>query len=185
MNRVGDSSKRTSGKTSTTLPGNRPGSLQAMTDSAYLAEEGRAARAAMSKALANLKHHAAGIADVRPIVKKHPWLTLATAATAGFVAVSTLPTKEEKALKKLAELHRLLNPSVNSSGDPSEKGNGHAPHPPDEGPSILRTIMRHLINIMAPMISSAVTAAFAPPPPQPQPVHPTAAEAATTGDVAT
>ena len=63
------------------------------------------------KIYSGLKGALAEGADPRLWARQYPWATLGVSAIAGFVATSILvPSREQQALKKLAEIERALNP---------------------------------------------------------------------------
>ena len=69
------------------------------------------ARAAIGRVMNDLKGALADGADPRVWMQQYPWATLGVAAVAGFVATTVLvPSREQQALKKLAEIERALNP---------------------------------------------------------------------------
>jgi hypothetical protein len=69
------------------------------------------ARAAIGRVVSELKGALAEGADPRAWMQQYPWATMGAAAVAGFVATTMLvPSREQQALKKLAEIERALNP---------------------------------------------------------------------------
>src|SRR5215213_4928180 len=79
------------------------------------------AKAAIGRAVSELKSALAGGVDPRPWMKQYPWATLGASAVAGFVAASMLiPSKEEQALKKLAAIEKALNPPPPRRSEPPE-----------------------------------------------------------------
>ena len=69
------------------------------------------AKAAIGRVVNELNGALAEGADPRLWAKQYPWATLGVSAVAGFVAASMLvPSREQQALKKLAEIERALNP---------------------------------------------------------------------------
>ena len=69
------------------------------------------AKAAIARAMNDLKSALAEGADPRAWMQQYPWATMGAAAVAGFVATTMLvPSREQQALKKLAEIERALNP---------------------------------------------------------------------------
>ena len=69
------------------------------------------AKAAIGRAVTELKEALAQGADPRQWAKQYPWATLGVSALAGFAATAVLvPSREQQALKKLAEIERALNP---------------------------------------------------------------------------
>ena len=69
------------------------------------------AKAAIARVMNDLKGALAEGADPRAWMQQYPWATMGAAAVAGFVATTMLvPSREQQALKKLAEIERALNP---------------------------------------------------------------------------
>jgi hypothetical protein len=69
------------------------------------------AKAAIGRVMSDLKGALAEGADPRAWMQQYPWATMGVAAVAGFVATTMLvPSREQQALKKLAEIERALNP---------------------------------------------------------------------------
>lgn len=69
------------------------------------------AKAAIARAMNELKGALAEGVDPRAWMQQNPWATMGAAAVAGFVATTLLvPSREQQALKKLAEIERALNP---------------------------------------------------------------------------
>ena len=86
--------------------------------------------------------------------KEYPWVTVGTAAVAGFIAASSLiPSKEEQTLKKLAAIERALNPQPHAPEH--SQGNGKSE---PQGKSIVSTILHEVLAIARPAIVSLMTA---------------------------
>ena len=69
------------------------------------------AKAAVARAVKELTGAVAEGVDPRLWMKQYPWATLGASAVAGFVATTLLvPSREQQALKKLAEIEKALNP---------------------------------------------------------------------------
>src|SRR5215217_2801559 len=82
-----------------------------LSESAYLAQQANDARAAISRAVDDLKREMLHSVDPGAWMKTHPWATMGAAAVAGFVAAAaTIPSKEQAALKRLAEIEKALMP---------------------------------------------------------------------------
>src|SRR5437016_9533541 len=63
------------------------------------------AKAAIGRVVSEIKGALAEGADPRAWVQQYPWATLGASAVAGFVAATMLiPSREQQALKKLAEI---------------------------------------------------------------------------------
>ena len=77
----------------------------------YLTLQQEHAKAAIGRVVGELKTALAEGANPTEWAKQYPWATLGVSAVAGFVAASMLiPSREQQALKKLAEIERALNP---------------------------------------------------------------------------
>jgi hypothetical protein len=69
------------------------------------------AKAAIGRVVGEIKTALAEGANPTEWAKQYPWATLGVSAVAGFVAATMLvPSREQQALKKLAEIERALNP---------------------------------------------------------------------------
>jgi len=77
----------------------------------FLSLQQEHAKAAIGRVVSEIKGALAEGADPRTWVHQYPWATLGATAVAGFVAATMLiPSREQQALKKLAEIERALNP---------------------------------------------------------------------------
>jgi len=69
------------------------------------------AKAAIGRVVGELKEALAQGADPRAWMQQYPWATLGASAIAGFVATTMLVrSREQQALKRLAEIERAPNP---------------------------------------------------------------------------
>src|SRR5438132_512560 len=148
MNPADAASKSSSGTTSTTNRAGPPAGSKSpagnkkLGESAFLSAEARHARDAMGEAAARLKEHLKAAADPHWLTRRHPWAALGAAAVAGFAAgAAAIPSKEQQAMKKLAEFERLLHgPPPESAPPPPTSGNGRRERPGKE--SLLQTVIR-------------------------------------------
>jgi hypothetical protein len=132
-----------------------------LSESEFLAQQAQAAKDAMAKAWSEITSGLGKSADPRQWAKAHPWLTMASATVAGFVAASTLmPSKEEQALKKLAAIERALH--VNGH-DKQRNGDDR----PKEPGGLLYRIVQQVIGLIQPTIMAALNSHLAPPPQPP------------------
>lgn len=119
------------------------------TEAEYLAQQAQAAQDAMMQAWSELKSKLGQGVDPAAWAKQHPWIAVGGAAVAGFAATTALiPSKEQQALRKLAELERALHPP--------------APHPTNgdarkEKSSFLATIALEAFALLRPVLTSIVT----------------------------
>ena len=71
--------------------------------------QARHAKLAMGEALRDAKRHVANAADVRPVLRKHPYLTVGGSLAIGFVAAAALvPSKKQRAAARLRALERAV-----------------------------------------------------------------------------
>lgn len=91
---------------------NRPQPLHPESSEAdYLTLQQEHAKAAIARVMNEMKAALAEGANPTQWVHQYPWATLGASAVAGFVAATMLiPSREQQALKKLAEIERALNP---------------------------------------------------------------------------
>jgi hypothetical protein len=138
--------------TSTPPPDAKPESLS---ESEYLQQQAADARAAMGRALQEVKDRLLHGADPKLWAKQYPWITVGAAAVAGFAAAATLiPSKEEQALKKLAKIERALHPPPPPPRKHEDDGDGHH----EEKPGVMGALVRELIGTIRPALISMLTA---------------------------
>lgn len=78
-----------------------------LTEAEILQQEAAKARAAIGEAFADLGQSLKATVDPHQLTRDHPWVAISTAVVAGFAAAVTLiPSKEQQALRALAELER-------------------------------------------------------------------------------
>jgi hypothetical protein len=159
----------TSAGTSATGPMAPPTAKAEQTEAEYLADQSRAAQAAMRAALGDLqKGLAKGLNPLR-WTKDHPWLTLGAIAIGGFAtSAAVVPSREEQELRKLRRLHEAMRPPAPAAAE-SHPSNGNAAGKSTGG--LGRLLLRELIGlvrpIMAAILSEALGARSTPPPPAP------------------
>jgi len=121
------------------------------TESEYLAQQAQAAQAALRLAWDEFKGKVGHGVDPKAWAKQHPWFAIGGAAVAGFAATAALvPSKEEQALRKLAELERALHPPT-----PAQTKNGDAKR---EKAGLLTTILIETFAMLRPVLTSILTA---------------------------
>lgn len=118
---------------------------------------------ALSGAFSEMSKDLAQTADPRRWMQTHPWITLASAAVAGFAtAAVAVPSKEQQALKKLEAIeraiygHRRTDPAVRAEHLHDGDGDSAAAKP--HGGGILSRIISELIGALKPAIVSMITA---------------------------
>jgi len=119
------------------------------------------AKAAIGRAVSELKDALAQGVDPRPWMKNYPWATLGVSAVAGFVAASMLvPSKEEQALKKLAAIEKALNPPPprrQPDEDMSVDGKQGAKDYKSGRSGMLSALMGEVIGAVKPALISLLT----------------------------
>ncbi len=124
----------------------------------------------------DLKHELSTSVDPRAWMQVHPWTTMGAAAVTGFFAAAVaIPSKEQQALKRLAEIEKALMPRHPATGD-AEDGdvNGNSVRKAGQGGSFLAGLASQLLHAVQPVLMSAITAgvtakAAEPENPQPSP----------------
>jgi hypothetical protein len=121
------------------------------------------AKAAIGRAVSELKDALAQGANPAHLMKQYPWMTLGASAVAGFVAASMLvPSKEEQALKRLAAIEKALNPPPPRRSEPPEDvgsvdGKRGAQDYKSGRSGMLTAIMGEAIGAIKPMLISLLT----------------------------
>lgn len=125
-----------------------------LSESEYLAQQAAAAKAAIASTLGDIKGRLGETIDVRLWTRQHPWITLASAAVAGFAAASTLvPSKEQQALKKLAAIEEALRePRHEREGHDGHSEDGKAPHK-----GLIGTLIHEAIAALRPILVALMT----------------------------
>jgi hypothetical protein len=132
-----------------------------MTEAEFLDLQATAARKAIADAFGGLKEDLAKGADPRVWMKSHPWLTLASAAAAGFAAAAAVvPSREQQALNRLQRIEAALNAGRHGAE------NGKAPAPEPKGHHGLISMLFHeAFGVIKPAIISLITNWFTSLPP--------------------
>ena len=152
MNPENVSNASASGTTSASAPE----ATSKLSESEFLAEQARLAKAALGKAFDDLKADLARGADPRLWVKSHPWVTLASAAVAGFAATSAaIPSREEQALARLRAIERAIH------GAHTPRTNGHDGEPAPAKESMGAVLTRELIGMAKPIVVTLLSSLMA------------------------
>lgn len=92
-------------------------------------------------------------------MKSHPWITLTSAAVAGFAAAATVvPSKEQQARHKLHAMERAMHRA--KAAEASSNGNGHDGN---EKRGFIAMILHELFQAIKPAVISLISTHFAPP----------------------
>jgi len=143
----------------------RPPQGKSLSESAFLQEQAANAKAAITQTLSEAKDALVEGVSIREWTARYPWIALGGAAVAGFVAATQLvPTKEQQALKKLAEYERALHPErferqKREKEDETELDeHGKVKK---KKPGMMQTIVSELIRSIGPALASSLTAGVA------------------------
>ena len=120
------------------------------TESEYLAQQAQAAQAVLAQAWKEFKGKLGQGVDPKAWARQHPWMAIGGAAVAGFAATAAIvPSKEQQALRKLAELERALHPPTPQPGNGDTK---------KEKAGILGAIAVEALSLLKPVLTSILTA---------------------------
>jgi hypothetical protein len=172
------SSGRTSASAQATRPTDPTGEKKAaeIGESAFLTRQAADAKRAISRVVDDLKNELSTSVDPRAWMQVHPWTTMGAAAVAGFLAAAVaIPSKEQQALKRLAEIEKALMPRHRANGYPDDaEVNGNSVRKAGQGGSFLAGLASQVLHAVQPVLMSAITAGVTaksvePEPPQPSP----------------
>ncbi len=158
-----------SGATSPSARAANPGAAdESLSEAQLLQREADRAKAAISHALAELGQSLKATADPHVLTRDHPWLAISTAAVAGFAAaVTMIPSREQQALRALAELERARNappPSAPASSGSDKAAAAEGSFLGSIAAEALKAIRPLLTSLLSAGISRAVNAASSAPP---------------------
>jgi hypothetical protein len=135
-----------------------------LTEAQYLHLQAANAKAAIKETLTDFGRSMGGVVDPRALTGEHPWLALAGAAVAGFAAGAVLmPSKEQRALKRLAEFERALGlrPPKRDTGTDSQSSDDTTATGKPVKKGLLASLAGDLIRSVGPALASALTAGMA------------------------
>ena len=140
MNENDSSSESAMDTTSTSAPK----SDAELTEDQYLQRQADEALAALKQTAAHLAHSVGQGMDLRPVMRRHPWAAVGSAAAVGFVAafVGTSRRRKPKPSAPTAK-----------TGNGKKKTNGKKEH------GLLWSLGKEVIDMARPAVMSAVTAA--------------------------
>ena len=128
-----------------------------LTEAQYLQQQQAAALSALTGALKDMTRGLGQTADPRRWMQTHPWMTLVSAAVAGFAAAAVaVPSKEQQALKKLEAIERALYSHRNGHQGPEEKRPSDGDGAKKSG-GFLATILHELLGAAKPLIMTLLS----------------------------
>ncbi len=127
----------------------------ALSEAEFLKQEAARAQAAIGHAFADLKQNLKATVDPHVLTRDHPWIAVSAAAVAGFAtALTMVPTKEQQALRALAELERARHAPPPARGGASDKHEAEGV----ASAGILATIAAELLKTLRPVLTTLLTA---------------------------
>jgi len=142
-------------------------STKAESEAEYLRRQSADAKSALSQTMKLMGSEFARGTSVGAWTGAHPWAALSAATIAGFTVASIIvPSKEERALERLAKLTRALRPMAGVDDDARHTSNGHKrdeSSKPDPGMlrGMLGEVLRDVVRAGLLASSQIVAAAFA------------------------
>jgi hypothetical protein len=138
-----------------------------LSEADFLAHEANDARKAISAVTSEMTGAVGAAVDPRPLVGKHPWLSLSAAAVAGFVgAAMVTPSRQDAAIKKLETLSKALRAAMGEKvSQVKEAGEGSDNHEKKPlGEEIVSMIFNHIVK---PAVTATIVAKMKPASPEP------------------
>ena len=90
--------------------------------------QARHAKFALQEAVLDARHHLLKAADVRPVLRKYPYVAVGGSLAAGFVAAAVLvPSKKQRAASRLRALERAVRAEAAAGKKSLGKGGGASP----------------------------------------------------------
>lgn len=139
-----------------------------LSEADFLAKEANDARTAISAMTSEIASGVGAAIDPRPLVGKHPWISLGAAAVAGFTAATMLtPSRQDVAISKLEKLSKALRAAMGEKVSQEAKVDASDNHEEKKssGDGIVGMIFHNLVK---PAVTAAIASKMAPqqqPPP--------------------
>jgi ElaB/YqjD/DUF883 family membrane-anchored ribosome-binding protein len=157
MKTAANNNESVSGTTSQSAPETEK--TASMSEAEFLRQEAARAQAAIGEAIGDLRRNLKATADPKILTRDHPWIAISTAAVAGFAAALTLtPTKEQQALRALAELERARHAPPQSSDPASDPKSDNRTAKEEAGAGFLGLIIAELLKTIRPLLTTLLTA---------------------------
>jgi hypothetical protein len=130
-----------------------------LSEAEFLQREAARARAAIGEAIGELQRNLKATADPKILTRDHPWIAISTAAVAGFAAALTLiPSKEQQALRALAELERARHAPPPPADRKSDNGAVNGAAKDEARAGFLGIIIAELLKTIRPLLTALLTA---------------------------
>lgn len=134
-----------------------------LSEAEFLQRQANEAKAALVRALSDVKDKLGEGANPAVWAKEYPWISVGVAAVAGFVGTALLvPSREQQALAKLAAIERALHPPPpKAKVDHDVDGREDAKAYKAGSSSMMTVIVRELLGAIRPALVSLITAGMA------------------------
>jgi hypothetical protein len=127
----------------------------------FLQEQADEAKAAIGNALSEAKSALATGMDPKAWTRKYPLIAVGSALVAGFAAAAvTISSKEERELAHLRKVHEAMHPEPAPAASAGVK------------PGFWSSVIREAVEMIRPVLTTALLASFKGPPSNQQPSSP-------------
>jgi hypothetical protein len=128
-----------------------------VSESEFLRIEAEKAKLALAASLKKAKAAIGNSVDPRAAARRHPLVTIGTAAIAGFVTtVAMVPSKQERELRYFERLRRAMNPEPPKSPPVEAKHSGNGA-PPVEKKPFWMVVLKEVIAFAKPILLAQIT----------------------------
>jgi hypothetical protein len=129
-----------------------------LTEAQFLQRHAEQAKQAMSRAMTLIGQNLGHSADPRAWTKEHPVVALTAAAVGGFVAVNMIPTRQDRAARRIARIMREELAAANPYAAAAAGGQaGSAANGKPKKHGILATLIREVLRTAQPVLLGAIT----------------------------
>jgi hypothetical protein len=146
-----DASNRVSGSgmTSPKMPSDEQSA--SLSEADFLKQEAGRAKAAIGRALTELGENLKATANPHQLTRDHPWVAVSSAAIAGFAAAVTMvPSKQQQALRALAQLERARSAPPPAPAATSDKAAAMG--------GIGGTVVAEALKMLRPLLTTLLSA---------------------------
>jgi hypothetical protein len=144
-----------------------PAGAAGVTESDFLDQQARVAKAAISAALADAKAALAEGVDPATWARRYPVVAIGSALVAGFAAaLVAIPSKQQQELARIEKIARALHPTPEKPASPpkQEKAEGAAA----ASSPIWMTIVKEALAFARPLLAALASSHLGSPPPAPE-----------------
>ncbi len=130
-----------------------PADSAKLTEGAYLSQQADSAKAAIARAVGEMKSSLLKGSSPAAWTRADPWLGVGAGAAAGLVAgLMLVPSREEQALRRLRKIEAALHPEKSPSKE-NGKSDGAPAHK-----GWIGLILKELLGVVGPLIANVLNA---------------------------